>query len=326
MPTWRAPPATRSSSCSTTTTTTSRPARSARSAKALANANRRLYHQRGRLGIPRRAGVSIIAMAIRGREAHVAKLGPAAAVILREERMYELPPPPAVDEEDPRVRAAPRGGHAGRGAGDHALHLEGRAGARRPDGAGQPQPGPGGGRGRAEARPGHPAPVGRGGARGAALPDPRRLGLGRDPGHRDHGAAGHRHHPPARAGAPVRSRWPGCRTRARCRWPMRSGASCIAWATPSTGCRRPLGRAILYAFNVLFAFVPRRRPQYPRQILRTAAVRGGSPPAAGDAGHGRRGAAAGVRHQRGQPARRVADAGHPARHGRPRRRSRRRTP
>ena len=73
-------------------------------AKALANANRRLYHQRGRLGIPRRAGVSIIAMAIRGREGHVAKLGPAAAVILREERMFELPPPPAVDEEDPRVR------------------------------------------------------------------------------------------------------------------------------------------------------------------------------------------------------------------------------
>src|SRR6188472_2389497 len=72
--------------------------------KALANANRRLYHQRGRLGIPRRSGVSIIAMAIRGREAHVAKLGPAAAVILREGRMYELPPPPAVHEEDPRVR------------------------------------------------------------------------------------------------------------------------------------------------------------------------------------------------------------------------------
>src|SRR5919108_91270 len=72
--------------------------------KALANATRRLYHQRGRLGIPRRAGVSIIAMAIRGREAHVAKLGPAAAVILREGRMYELPPPPAVHEEDPRVR------------------------------------------------------------------------------------------------------------------------------------------------------------------------------------------------------------------------------
>jgi hypothetical protein len=72
--------------------------------RALAAANRRLYHQRGKLGIPRRAGVSVIAMAIRGREAHVAKLGPAAAVILREGRMYELPPPPAVHEEDPRVR------------------------------------------------------------------------------------------------------------------------------------------------------------------------------------------------------------------------------
>jgi len=72
--------------------------------KALANANRRLYHQRGKLGIPRRAGVSVIAVAIRAREAHVAKLGPASAVIVRHERMYELPPPPTAAEEDPRVR------------------------------------------------------------------------------------------------------------------------------------------------------------------------------------------------------------------------------
>src|SRR6476659_2408354 len=71
---------------------------------ALGKANRRLYHQRGKLGIPRRAGVSVIAVAIRGREAHVAKLGPASAVIVRQERMYELPPPPTAAEEDPRVR------------------------------------------------------------------------------------------------------------------------------------------------------------------------------------------------------------------------------
>jgi hypothetical protein len=73
-------------------------------AKALSAANRRLYHQRQRLGIPRRAGVGVIALVVRGREAHVAKLGPASAVILRGGRNYELPPPPAVDEEDPRVR------------------------------------------------------------------------------------------------------------------------------------------------------------------------------------------------------------------------------
>jgi hypothetical protein len=72
--------------------------------RALSSANRRLYHQRGKLGIPKKAGISIIAVAIRGREAHVAKLGPAAVVILREGRMFELPPPPAVYEEDPRVR------------------------------------------------------------------------------------------------------------------------------------------------------------------------------------------------------------------------------
>jgi hypothetical protein len=72
--------------------------------KALSAANRRLYHQRRRLSIPRRCGVSIVAVVIRGREAHVAKLGPASAVVVRDGRMYEVPPPPAVDEEDPRVK------------------------------------------------------------------------------------------------------------------------------------------------------------------------------------------------------------------------------
>ena len=72
--------------------------------RALANANRRFYHARRKLGIPRRAAVSVIAVAIHGRELSVAKLGPAAAVIVRGGRMYELPPPPAVHEEDPRVR------------------------------------------------------------------------------------------------------------------------------------------------------------------------------------------------------------------------------
>jgi hypothetical protein len=72
--------------------------------KALGAANRRLYHARRRLGIPRRSGVSIVAVVVRGREAHVVKLGPASAVIVRDGRMYEVPPPPAVREEDPRVR------------------------------------------------------------------------------------------------------------------------------------------------------------------------------------------------------------------------------
>jgi hypothetical protein len=72
--------------------------------KAIAAANRRFYHARRRLGIPQRAGGSVVAVAVRGGELHVAKLGPAAAVIVREGRMYELPPPPAVTDEDPRVR------------------------------------------------------------------------------------------------------------------------------------------------------------------------------------------------------------------------------
>jgi hypothetical protein len=73
-------------------------------AKALAAANRRLYHQRRRLGIPRRAGVSVVAVVVRGREAHVARVGPASAVVVRDARMYEVPPPPAASDEDPRVR------------------------------------------------------------------------------------------------------------------------------------------------------------------------------------------------------------------------------
>ncbi len=73
-------------------------------AKALAAANRLLYHQRARLGLTRRGGVSVAALVVRGREGHVAKLGPAAAVIVREGRMFELPPPPSVEEEDPRLR------------------------------------------------------------------------------------------------------------------------------------------------------------------------------------------------------------------------------
>jgi hypothetical protein len=73
-------------------------------ARALSGANRRLYHGRKGLGIPRRSGVSIVAVVIRAREAHVAKLGPASAVIVRDGRMYEVPPPPAVTEEDPRIR------------------------------------------------------------------------------------------------------------------------------------------------------------------------------------------------------------------------------
>ena len=72
--------------------------------KALTAANRLIYHQRARLGLAKRGGISVVALVVRGREGHVAKLGPAAAVIVREGRMFELPPPPSVEEEDPRQR------------------------------------------------------------------------------------------------------------------------------------------------------------------------------------------------------------------------------
>ncbi len=73
-------------------------------AKAIEAANRRLYHHRRQFGIGKRGGIGVVAVAIRGRELHVAKLGPASAVVVRGGRMYELPPPPAVADEDPRVR------------------------------------------------------------------------------------------------------------------------------------------------------------------------------------------------------------------------------
>ncbi len=75
-------------------------------AKALSAANRLVFHQRARLGLVRRGGgISVVALVVRGRDGHVAKLGPAAAVIVREGRLFELPPPPSVEEEDPGARA-----------------------------------------------------------------------------------------------------------------------------------------------------------------------------------------------------------------------------
>ena len=67
--------------------------------------NRRIYHVRQRPGMPASGGIGVIATVIRGREAHVVRLGTAGGVILRDGGAYELPPPPdAAEDEDPRVR------------------------------------------------------------------------------------------------------------------------------------------------------------------------------------------------------------------------------
>ena len=242
--------------------------------KALANANRRLYHQRARLGIPRRAGVSLIAMAIRGREAHVAKLGPAAAVLLRGGRMYELPPPPAVREEDPRVRERRVAATLG-----EALEI-------------QPYT-----------------------WQGELAPDDRMALVSRNLAHvvgvdelkqalatlRPAAAVEHLEHlfqirggrgsdgilaieiaalpatatthqlEPVRAAEPlagVPDQSPVPLADAIGRFFQRTGEAIDAG-------QRALGRGVLYFFNVLFAFVPRRRPEYPRQVLRTAMVEEG---------------------------------------------------
>ena len=72
--------------------------------RALVAANRRLYHDRHALGIPARARIGMVALVIHEREAHVARLGSPTAVLVRDGRMYEVPPPPPATEDDPRAR------------------------------------------------------------------------------------------------------------------------------------------------------------------------------------------------------------------------------
>lgn len=239
--------------------------------RALSSANRRLFHQRGKLGIPRRSGISIIAVAIRGRQAHIAKLGPAAAVILREGRMFELPPPPAVNEEDPRVRerrVAATLGEAleiqpytwrGELATGDRLALVSRNLAQvvgvdelksalvnlRPQAAVE-----------------HLEQVfqirGGGGSDGVLAIEVLEL---------PSTATTHQLEPvrPAEplAGLPDQSPVPLADALGRAM--HRAGDSV-------DGIQGALGRAMLYGFNFLLAFVPRRRAQYPRQIQRTAIV------------------------------------------------------
>ncbi|MEP7081879.1 MAG: hypothetical protein ABI841_02760 [Chloroflexota bacterium] len=87
--------------------------------RALRVANRRLYHDRERLGIPVRARIGLVALVVQEREGHLARLGAPTAVLVRDGRMYEVPPPPAVTEHDPRPRAREVATSAG-----EALHVE----------------------------------------------------------------------------------------------------------------------------------------------------------------------------------------------------------
>jgi hypothetical protein len=243
-------------------------------AKALANANRRLYHSRGKLGIPRRAAVSVIAVVIQGRESHVAKLGPASAVIVREGRMYELPPPPAVREEDPRVRERRVAGTLG-----EALEIA-------------PYVWHG------EIAPGdHLALVSRNLAQVVGVDELKRALVTLRPaaavehlqrvfqirgGHGSDGIVAleldelapttSTHHlepvraPEPLAGLPDQSPVPLADAIGR-------GLHRAGDAIDSG--QAALGRALLFGFNVLLAFVPRRRPEYPRQVLRTQVVEEG---------------------------------------------------
>ena len=83
--------------------------------RALSIANRSLYHQRGALGIPARARIGVVALVVHEREAHVVRLGSPTAVLVRDGRMYEVPPPPPATEHDaraPRRQVATSAGEA----------------------------------------------------------------------------------------------------------------------------------------------------------------------------------------------------------------------
>jgi hypothetical protein len=87
--------------------------------RAVRVANRRLYHDRERLGIPARARIGLVALVVHEREGHVARLGAPTAVLVRDGRMYEVPPPPPATAHDPRPRARDVATSAG-----EALHVE----------------------------------------------------------------------------------------------------------------------------------------------------------------------------------------------------------
>ncbi len=243
-------------------------------AKALGNANRRLYHGRARLGIPKRASISVIALVIRGREGHVAKLGPASAVIVREGRMFELPPPPAVDEEDPRVRRrriAATLGEAleiepytwkGELAPDDRIALVSRNLAqtvgvdemKRVLGSLRP--------GQAVEHLQHLFAI-RGGKGSDGLMAIEIVEL-------DATATTHQLEPvrPAEPLAGLPDQSPVPLADAIGRFGRRGGRA-------MEGLRGATGRAVLYLLNWILAFVPRRGPEYPRSVPRTAHVEAG---------------------------------------------------
>ncbi|MDP9244720.1 MAG: hypothetical protein M3O77_06525, partial [Chloroflexota bacterium] len=252
-------------------------------AKALANANRRLYHGRARLGIPKRSAVSVIALVIRGREGHVAKLGPASAVIVREGRMFELPPPPAVDEEDPRVRQRRIAASLG-----EALEIEPYTwkGELAPDdrialvsrnlaqtvGVDEMK------RALANLRPGqavehlqHLFAI-RGGKGSDGLMAIEIVELGAT-------ATTHQLEPvrPAEPLAGLPDQSPVPLADAIGRFGRRGGHA-------MEGLRAATGRAVLVLLNWILAFVPRRGPEYPRSVPRTAHVEAGRRRRAGLAG------------------------------------------
>jgi hypothetical protein len=242
--------------------------------KALRSANRRLYHQRRRLGIPRRNGVSIVACVVRGRDAHVARLGPASAVVVRDGRMYEVPPPPAVTEEDPRVRRRRVAGtlgealeiepytwHGGLAAGDrialvsrHFAHTVGVEELKQALASMRPS--------QAVEHLQHVFAIrGGSGSDGMLAIEIAELSVT---------ATTHQLEPvrPAEPLAGLPDQSPVPLADAIGRGLHRAGDA-------AEGAKTAIGRGLLVLLSWILAFVPRRRPEYPRTIPRTAEVEQG---------------------------------------------------
>ena len=251
--------------------------------RALRVANRRLYHDRERLGIPAQARIGIVALVILEREGHLVRLGAPTAVLVRDGRMYEVPPQAPATARDPRPRARDVATSAG-----EALHVEPYA-WHGPLAAGD-----------------RVALVSRQLARVIGADELKRTLLGQRPTEAvehlerlfaSRGAAGsdgvlaleiverpvtHAPHAlepvhPAEplAGLPDRSPVPLADAIGRGLHTLRDTA---------VAARGALGLALPRLAGVLFAFVPRRRPEYPRRIPRTSDVRDGRRRRAGATG------------------------------------------
>ena len=210
--------------------------------KALAGANRLLYHQRARLGLPRRAGVSIVAL-VDSRARGARRQARSGGRGHRPRRADVRAAAAALGDRGGSTRPASDAWPTRWARRSRSSHTPGRASWPPATGSrSSPQRGPGRRRRRAASAPWRRCARPR---RSSTSTTCSRSAAARG----SDGMlaieivelAGDGHHPPARAGPSGRAARRPARTTARSRWPMPSGTSCTAPATRSTPASAPLG-------------------------------------------------------------------------------------